>query len=104
MTRVYRSYVGLQRGNGLGSIFSGLLKVLVPIVKHPITKKIGQKVGKIAVGTLQDYQQGIPLKSSIKQRVGQEVANYAIKRMGSTKRVSVSKKRKRKPIDIFDKK
>ena len=89
---VYRSYIGLQRGRGLGSLFSGLIKVLVPtlktagrtalkISKHPLTRQIGKHVGKVAVGTLSDVHSGTPIKESLKRRLKEEGSAFAINTM-----------------------
>ena len=121
---VYRSYIGLQRGRGLGSLFSGLIKVLVPtlktagrtalkISKHPLTRQIGKHVGKVAVGTLSDVHSGTPIKESLKRRLKEEGSAFAINTMqrgrgesvAKRRRTSARRKQKKKssrPRDIFD--
>ena len=68
-----------QRGMGLGSIFSSLARVFVPVAKtvfrasKPIVKKVVKQAGKealqIGLDTLGDVASGQEVKSSLKRNL-----------------------------------
>ena len=68
-----------QRGNGLGSIFSSLARVFIPVAKtvfkasKPIVKNAVKAVGKealqVGVDTLSDVISGDDVKTSLKRNV-----------------------------------
>ena len=68
-----------QRGNGLGSIFSSLARVFVPVAKtvfrasKPIVKKVAKAAGRealqIGLDTLGEVAAGEEVKSSLKRNL-----------------------------------
>ena len=128
---VYRSDLVLQRGRGLGSLFRGLSRFLVPTLKaatrtvlktarHPLAREVGKNVGKhlakVAVTTLGDMQEGTPGRQALKRRFKEQLpamTEDTIKAMQKGRGRSVVHKRRRTkrspqkrkpsaPRDIFD--
>lgn len=123
---VYRSDLILQRGRGLGSLFRGLSRFLVPTLKaasrtalkaarHPVTRKVGKKVGKhlakVAVTSLSDMQQGTPARVAVKRRLQEELpimAEESIKPLLRGRGNSVTTRKRRRTThyprkrDIFE--
>ncbi len=68
-----------QRGNGLGSIFSSLLRVITPIFKSNSVRKALKTAGTSALSTGlnvgNDFLQGKNFKESLKHRAGETGAN-----------------------------
>ncbi len=89
-----------QRGNGLGSIFSSLLRAITPIFKSNTVQKALKSVGNSAlttglnIGT--DLLQGRNFKESIKHRAGETGANLLESAAGELRQFSGSGYRKRK--------
>lgn len=63
----------VQRGSGLGSIFGGLVRSAVPLLK-----RVGKEVAKGGVGILGDVISGQSLKTAAKRRL-QEGAQKALR-------------------------
>ena len=64
----YQRGFGFQRGAGLGDIFKGIWRFLLPVIKSPAMKELGQTVGKEAISSganiLNRVVQGEPLKAA----------------------------------------
>ena len=109
----YNVYQGrfVQRGNGLGSIFSGFMRYVMPaakffgkkIISSPITKNIVNTAKKSAIqaglSTVQDIMSGENVGQSLKRnlsRVGDDVLETASKEL-----MSGSGARKRKLLSLL---
>ena len=64
----YQRGYGFQKGAGLGDIFKGIWRFLLPVIKSPAMKELGQTVGKEAISSganiLNRVVQGEPLKAA----------------------------------------
>ena len=64
----YQRGFGFQRGAGLGDIFKGIWRFLLPVIKSPAMKELGQTVVKEAISSganiLNRVVQGEPLKAA----------------------------------------
>ncbi len=113
-----------QKGHGIGGIFRGLMRMVIPIAKQA-GKAIGRRALKTAANVAGDVAHGHSLEGAIKRRAGQTVKRAAkqgrrrlqrgkgLGRRGTrnsiniaiVKRKPVSKKkrkgRKKAPVDIF---
>ena len=58
----------MQRGHGLGSIFSGLFRSIFPMLKR-VTPVIGKKALQTGIDIVSDAAAGLSLKESAKSRV-----------------------------------
>lgn len=56
-----------QRGAGIGGIFKGLLRTVTPMMKRGLTN-LGKRALNAGVDVIDDYQSGVGLKQSIKNR------------------------------------
>jgi hypothetical protein len=57
-----------QRGNGIGSYFSGLFRRIMPYVKSSLST-VGSELANTGVNILRDYISGKDPKSSINERI-----------------------------------
>jgi hypothetical protein len=104
----------MQRGHGLGSIFSGLFRTVFPILKR-IAPIIGRKALQTGVQIAGDVASGQSFKNAAKTRVV-DVINEGINKIIPTQeaqsgsgirrkrryhRHRISKKNKRRKLDIF---
>ena len=78
-----------QKGHGIGSIFRGLFKTAMPLLKSAgrAAGKVGLRTG---LGVIQDADRGHHLGESLKRRLGTEVTRALAP--------SVPKRRKKGPI------
>ena len=64
----YQRGFGYQKGAGLGDIFKGIWRFLLPVIKSPAVKELGQTLGKEAISSsaniLNRVVQGEPIKSA----------------------------------------
>ena len=58
----------MQRGHGIGSIFSGLFRSIFPVLKR-VASVIGKKALQTAIDIVRDVAAGQSLKESAKSRV-----------------------------------
>jgi hypothetical protein len=114
-----------QRGYGLGGIFRKLFKWIMPIMKQhavPVAKTVGQELLKGATNIAKDAFKGRNLKESANQRFEEtltELSNKAgvmkgdglasdintpIKKKRKLKKILKSNFRRKRKVDIFDKK
>ena len=68
---VYRG-LPYQRGAGLGSIFRGILRFVLPFAKSA-GKTVGREALRSGASIVQDLLEGEPLEASVKQRAEQAV-------------------------------
>ena len=78
-----------QKGYGLGSIFSGLLRAAMPILKSAGAKSLGQTALKTGAQVFSDVIQGKKFGDSLKNRAGEAVGTFA-------QRLNAPQQRKRK--------
>ena len=93
-------YVGtrFQRGHGLGSIFGGLFKAAVPLLKKG-AKTLGREALKTGLNIAEDMVAGKNLKQAAKSRLkstGQNLLQKAIIGVGPPGERSVKRAAKRK--------
>ena len=124
---VYEGY-RFQRGYGLGGVFRKLFKWIMPIVKQhavPVAKTVGEQILKGATGFAKDAIRGKNIKESANQRFEEtlnELSNRAgvmkgdglvsdintpvkiNKKKRKLKRILQSNFRRKRKVDIFDKK
>ena len=98
--RGYPVYVGTryQRGHGLGSIFGGLFKAAVPLLKKSV-KTLSREALKTGLNIAEDVVAGKNLKQATKSRLkstGQNLLQKAIIRVGSPGEQSIKRTAKRK--------
>lgn len=96
-----------QRGNGLGSIFSGLLKAAVPMLKRGAAT-LGRTALKAGVNVARDALGGKNIKEAFKDNAksaGRELLNKSINRAsetidrsGSPPRRAIKRRRKRPTV------
>ncbi|MCP4125017.1 MAG: hypothetical protein GY751_25015 [Bacteroidetes bacterium] len=74
----YQVYSGLpyQRGTGIGNVFRGLIRYLLPVAKT-VGKSLGKQALRTGAQIASDIAGGDKLEESVKKRGGQ-----AIKAMG----------------------
>lgn len=65
-----------QRGRGLGNIFRGIFKFLMPMAKS-VAKSVGKQALDTGVNIFQDTMKGENLKSVVNRRGREAVANLA---------------------------
>lgn len=117
--RYYKNQLGLgisgfnalQRGNGLGSIFKGLIRAAAPLIRENILPVLKKKAVSTGVNIARDVLAGRNLKTSLKRRLidtgrdlAVEAANVFVpfkKRKRSSKTVIIKKKPRQKHRDIF---
>ena len=95
-----------QRGYGFGSVFKNLFRWIVPIVKQhakPIVKNVGKQALKTAVNIATDTLDGKDLKSSVKSRMKDSLANLSTQ-YGSGKKKHYKKNYKTKNSNSVQKK
>ena len=103
-----------QRGHGLGSLFGGLLRSAMPLIKRGAVA-LGKGALKTGVRIAGDVLSGQNIKTAAKQRVTDAVLSSIrsppgkrIKRAAATTRVTALKRRRKKRTsknrvaDIFD--
>lgn len=110
-----------QRGYGLGGIFRNIFKWIMPIVKEhaiPVAKNVGKELLRTATNIAKDTLDGEDMGVSAKRRFKETINNISSqihqgdglvlkpglginRRKKSTKKQNRKKKRK---LDIFDKK
>ena len=110
----------VQRGHGLGSLFGGLIRSAMPLIKRGALA-LGKGALKTGLGVAGDVLSGQSIKSSAKRRLketgkdmvsrssahaqpGIRLVRRSIKRRPTRRLVSVAKKRRRQkthPNDIF---
>lgn len=108
-----------QKGYGLGSIFSGLLRSIIPIFKSSAAKNLGKIALKTGARVAGDILQGENLSNSLKNRAGEAIGNFTnhLNNKPSTdnqfsrpvsvarqrhRKKSLSRKKKKRSLDIFD--
>lgn len=121
MTQVFRGPM-VQRGHGLGSLFRGLVRTVLPVVKQvarkPIVKKLAKTALKTGVRSLQDVMAGESVGTAVKKNVKQssrQLLSESLKRLNQPQTSSVvdrplkrKVKRRRAPVskkirrDIFE--
>lgn len=104
-------FKGVQRGNGLGSIFKGLLRAAAPLVRENILPFLKKKALSTGAKVARDVIAGRNLKTSLKRRLidsgrdlAVEAANVFVpfkKRKQSRKAPTYKKRRRIQHRDIF---
>lgn len=93
-------FVGMpyQRGAGLGSIFRGIFRALLPIVKHA-----GKAIGKQALSTgaeiVSDVAAGNSIKEAVKRRT--KAGTAKLLNRAATKLQSGGRKRKEDQLGFY---
>ena len=93
-----------QRGHGLGSLFGGLVRMAMPLLKTG-AKRLGKEALKAGVGVAGDVLSGQNVKTSMKRHATQaarRTVRKGIKRKATLKPVSRPSATKRRRADIFD--
>ena len=93
-----------QRGHGLGSLFRGLAKMAIPLLKKG-AKRLGKEALSTGLAIGSDVMQGKNVKQAAKTR-GREATRrvlrgQGIKRKTQRKSISRSSVKRRKTSDIF---
>lgn len=97
---------GVQRGHGIGSILSGLVRSAAPVLKN-IGKKVGGKLLRTGLGVASDMLDGQSFKDSARKRVSGAIKEHlaspqqSFTSEPSFKRRKIVKKKKRR-ADIFE--
>lgn len=104
----------LQRGNGLGSIFRGLMRFIVPafktVAKKPIVRQVARSAMKTGVRTLSDVLDGEKASVALKRNskvATQRLLEQGIKHLKAGSTQSVPGRRSKRQLvrnsDIFSK-
>lgn len=64
-----------QRGQGLGTFFSGLLKAIIPVAKSFLTSSTGKNIQKIALTTAGNVAQDLIQGKNVKDTAQQNLVN-----------------------------
>ena len=111
----------VQRGHGLGSLFGGLIRSAMPLIKRGALA-LGKRALKTGLGVAGDVLSGQSIKSSAKRRLketgkdmvskmlgsrahgppGIRLVRRSIKRKPTRRLVSVAKKRRRQKTHLDD--
>ncbi len=112
---VFRGSV-YQRGYGFGDVFKNIFRWIIPLVKEhvkPIATKVGKEALKTATNIASDALSGKDLKSSAKSRIEETLSKIPSGQFGNGSKKHYKKKRKvtyltkqkkKRKLDIFDKK
>lgn len=77
----------MQRGSGLGQIFSGLMRSAIPLIKTGV-KGLGREALRTGVAVGQDILNGRNIKTATKHRLTQSargVAKKSLQKLGNSK-------------------
>ena len=93
----------MQRGHGLGSIFSGLFKAATPLLKRG-AKALGKQALSTGMELASDLIEGKNFKTAAKSRLKKAGSNLISEASTSIRRPPGKrvKKRNKKKDDIFD--
>lgn len=86
----------LQKGHGIGGLFSGLIKGALPLLKQG-AKKVGREILGSGINIAKDLMQGKNLKNSAKKNfsnAGMNILDNLSSSLSSPKRGVASRKRK----------
>lgn len=67
----------MQRGHGLGSLFGGLLRSVVPMVGRVLKKEVPRRLFTMGSDVLRDVSQGTSLGAAVKKRGLQQLKGAA---------------------------
>ena len=78
----------MQRGSGLGQIFSGLMRSAIPLLKTGV-KGLGREALRTGIAVGQDILNGRNMKTATKRRLAQSaklVAKKSLQKLGNSKK------------------
>jgi hypothetical protein len=92
---VYRGSTNLQRGHGLGGIFSSLFRSALPLLKQG-AKAVGRQALQTGVDIAQDVMSGQSVKSAAKSRLKTAGRNMGTKVLNKIQKGKVASTTSRK--------